>query len=55
MNAFLVFFIFIFFSKVLPYFPLDEEVLIISIYLQAVSVGMFFYIMFRFLSSYSGG
>jgi len=56
MNAFLVFFIFIFFSKVLPYFPLDEEILIISSnYLQAVSVGMFFYIMFRFLSSYSEG
>ena len=56
MNACLVFFIFIFFSKVLPYFPLDEEILIISSnYLQAVSVGMFFYIMFRFLSSYSEG
>ena len=56
MNAFLVFSIFIFFSKVLPYFPLDEEILIISSnYLQAVSVGMFFYIMFRFLSSYSEG
>ena len=56
MNAFLVFFIFIFFSKALLYFPLDEEILIISSnYLQAVSVGMFFYIMFRFLSSYSEG
>ena len=56
MNAFLVFFIFIFFGKILPYFPLDKEILTISSnYLQAVSVGMFFYIMFRFLSSYSEG
>ena len=55
-ECFFGFLYFYFFSKVLPYFPLDEEILIISSnYLQAVSVGMFFYIMFRFLSSYSEG
>ena len=51
-----IFFIFMFLSKTLLYVPLDKNILIISAeYLKSVSVGMFFYIMFRFLSSYSEG
>jgi len=54
--AFSIFFIFLFLSKVLLFFPLDKDILSISTeYLRAVSVGMFFYVMFRYLSSYSEG
>jgi len=54
--AFSIFFIFLFLSKILLFFPLDKNILSISSeYLRAVSVGMFFYIMFRYLSSYSEG
>ena len=54
--ALLIFSIFIFLSKTLLYVPLDKNILIISAeYLKSVSVGMFFYIMFRFLSSFSEG
>lgn len=54
--AFSIFFIFLFLSKILLFFPLDKNILSISTeYLRAVSVGMFFYVMFRYLSSYSEG
>ena len=54
--AFSIFFIFLFLSKILLFFPLDKNILLISTeYLRAVSVGMFFYVMFRYLSSYSEG
>tara|TARA_B100001057_G_scaffold251003_1_gene251213 strand:- start:1481 stop:2821 length:1341 start_codon:yes stop_codon:yes gene_type:complete len=54
--AFSIFFIFLFLSKTLLFFPLDKNILLISTeYLRAVSVGMFFYVMFRYLSSYSEG
>jgi len=54
--AFSIFFIFLFLSKILLFFPLDKNILSISAeYLKAVSVGMFFYVMFRYLSSYSEG
>ena len=54
--AFLIFFIFLFLSKIILFFPLDKNILSISTeYLRAVSVGMFFYVMFRYLSSYSEG
>ena len=54
--AFSIFFIFLFLSKVILYFPLDKGILSISAeYLKSVSVGMFFYVMFRYLSSYSEG
>ncbi len=43
-------------SNLLSFFPIEEEIISISIaYLKAVSVGMFFYLMFRLLSSYSEG
>ena len=54
--AFSIFLIFLFLSKILLFFPLDKNILSISTeYLRAVSVGMFFYVMFRYLSSYSEG
>ena len=54
--SFSIFFIFLFLSKILLFFPLDKNILSISTeYLRAVSVGMFFYVMFRYLSSYSEG
>lgn len=54
--AFSIFFIFLFLSKILLFFPLDKDILSISTeYLRSVSVGMFFYVMFRYLSSYSEG
>ena len=54
--AFSIFLIFLFLSKILLLFPLDKNILSISTeYLRAVSVGMFFYVMFRYLSSYSEG
>ena len=54
--AFSIFFIFLFLIKILLFFPLDKNILSISTeYLRAVSVGMFFYVMFRYLSSYSEG
>ena len=54
--AILIFFIFLFISEILIFFPMDKSILEISIsYLKAVSFGMFFYILFRFLSSYSEG
>ena len=54
--AVLIFFSFMIISKVLIFFPMDKNILGISIsYLKAVSFGMFFYILFRFLSSYSEG
>jgi MATE family multidrug resistance protein len=54
--AFSIFYIFLFLSKILLFFPLDKDILLISTeYLRSVSVGMFFYVMFRYLSSYSEG
>ena len=54
--AVLIFFIFLFISEILIFFPMDKGILGISIsYLKAVSFGMFFYVLFRFLSSYSEG
>ena len=54
--AVLIFFIFLFISEILIFFPMDKDILGISIsYLKAVSFGMFFYVLFRFLSSYSEG
>ena len=54
--AFSIFFIFLFLSKIILFFPLYKDILSISTeYLRAVSVGMFFYVMFRYLSSYSEG
>ena len=54
--ASLIFLIFLFISEVLIFFPMKESILEISIsYLKAASFGMFFYTMFRFLSSYSEG
>ena len=54
--AILIFFVFLFFSKILIYFPMDKNILIISVsYLKAVSYGMFFYVLFRCLSSFSEG
>ena len=54
--AFLIFLIFLFLSKILLFFPLDKNILSISTeYLKAVSLGMFFYVMFRYLSSFSEG
>ena len=54
--AFSIFFIFLFLSEVILFFPLDKGILSISAeYLKSVSVGMFFYVMFRYLSSYSEG
>lgn len=43
-------------SNLLSFFPIEEGIISISIaYLKAVSIGMFFYLMFRLLSSYSEG
>ena len=54
--AFSIFFIFLFLSKILLFFPLDKDILSISTEsLRSVSVGMFFYVLFRYLSSYSEG
>ena len=48
--------IFYFGSEILIFLPIDGEIISISIsYLKAISVGMFFYIMYRLLSSYSEG
>jgi len=48
--------IFYFGSELLIFLPIDGEIISISIsYLKAISVGMFFYIMYRLLSSYSEG
>ena len=54
--AILIFLVFLFFSKILIYFPMDKNILTISVsYLKAVSYGMFFYVLFRCLSSFSEG
>lgn len=54
--GFLLIVIFYFGSEVMAILPIDEKITSISIsYLKAISIGMFFYIMFRFLSSYSEG
>ena len=54
--AILIFFIFLIFSEILIFFALDKDILAISVsYLKAVSFGMFFYVLFRYLSSYSEG
>jgi len=54
--GFLLIIIFYFGSEVMAILPIDEKISSISIsYLKAISIGMFFYIMFRFLSSYSEG
>jgi len=54
--GFLLVIIFYFGSELLKFLPLDENILSISVdYLKAISIGMFFYIMYRLLSSYSEG
>ena len=48
--------IFYFGSQLLIFLPIDETITSISIsYLKAISIGMFFYILYRLLSSYSEG
>ena len=53
---FLLAIIFYFGSQLLIFLPIDETITSISIsYLKAISIGMFFYILYRLLSSYSEG
>ena len=54
--GFLLIVIFYFGSELMSLLPIDEKITSISIsYLKAISIGMFFYIMYRLLSSYSEG
>jgi len=52
----LLFLIFYHGSELLKFLPIDDDIVSISVsYLKAISVGMFFYILYRLLSSYSEG